>query len=213
MIRSQILYLFLDEAGNFRGNRDRYFVLALFVTRYPRATKKCFVRAKQAKLPRKYRHYTEIKFSDRVIPSRFKKHVLRQLVKEDVRIYTLLFDKRNIPDELRQQGEGLTYCHLVGQLLELCPLAESEAIHLFMDRRKLKGLTREEFNLDLKTHLLPQLRKGTSFDIQHVDSTTSVNIQLADFVSGAIFQRYERGNSEYYDIIAEKIEVERELFR
>jgi hypothetical protein len=41
----------------------------------------------------------------------------------------------------------------------------------------------------LKTHLLPQLRKGTRFDIQHVDSTTGVNIQLADFVSGAIFQR------------------------
>lgn len=208
-----LLFVFLDEAGNFRGNKDRYFVLAAFVTGNPRATRKCFLKAKRTKLPRKYRHYTELKFSDRVIPARFKKHVLRQLAKEDIWIYALLFDKNNMPAELLGHSEGLTYCRLVGQLLELCPLAEASAIHVFLDRRHLKGLSRHEFNANLKAHLAFRLGPQVRLEIQHVDSTTNVNIQLADFVCGAIFRKYERGDTEYYDIIAERIKIEEELFK
>ena len=44
------LYVFLDEAGNLRDDRDLHGVLVAFVTDQPKATRKCFVRAKQAKI-------------------------------------------------------------------------------------------------------------------------------------------------------------------
>ena len=43
--------------------RDWHGVLVAFVTEQPKATRKYFVRAKQTKLPRKYQHYAEIKFT------------------------------------------------------------------------------------------------------------------------------------------------------
>ena len=87
------LYVFLDEAGNLHDDRDRHGVLVAFVTEQPKATRKCFVRAKQTKLPRKYQHYAEIKFSDRVIPDDFKKYVLRQIARAEIQSTRLLSSK------------------------------------------------------------------------------------------------------------------------
>lgn len=206
------LHVFVDEVANFRGGRDRYCIFTAFTTHQPRVTRKCFIRAKQTKLPRKYRHYTEIKFSDRVISAQFKKHVLRQLSQEEIRIYSLVFARDNLPGVLQQQADRLIYCDLIGRLLELCPLAESQEVYLFLDSRNLKGLTRREFDMDLRKRLLPQLRKGARLEIQHIDSTTNVNIQVADFLCGAVFQKYERGNLEYYTLIADRISAEEKLF-
>ena len=208
-----MLYIFADESGNFSGNRDHYFVLSAFVTSDPRATRKCFLRARQTRLPKKYRHYSEIKFSDRAIPERFKKHVLGRVAQEDVRIYAIFFDKRNLPLSLRRQPEGLVYCHLVGQLLEMCPLAESREIYIFLDRRNLKGTTRDAFDATLKTRLILSFPRLRRLDIEHVDSTSNVNIQIADFIAGAIFQKHERGDCSFYDMIRPRIVQEQALFR
>jgi len=124
------LHVFLDEAGSLGSSRDPYFVLLVFATTAPRATRKCFLKARHARLPRKYRHYAEVKFSDRAIPDRFQEYALQ----------------------------------------------------------------------------------GARLEIRHVDSTTNVNIQVADFLTGAVYQKYARGNERYYTLIADRIEVERELF-
>ena len=154
------LYVFLDEAGNLHDDRDRHGVLVAFVTGQPKATRKCFVRAKQTKLPRKYQHYAEIKFRDRVIPDDFKKHVLRQISRTEIQIYALVVVKEHLPSEYRAQAEGIIYCDLVGQLLELCTLGESDEVYLFLDRRSLQGLTRQEFDARLRQGLLLHLREG-----------------------------------------------------
>lgn len=208
-----MLYIFVDESGNFSGNHDRFFVLSAFVTSKPRVTRKCFLRAKRTKLPEKYRHYAEVKFSDRAIPDQFKKHVLQRVAQEDVRIYVLWFDKQNLPVALRQQPEGLVYCQLVGQLLEMCPLAETEIVQVFLDRRNLKGTTRQVFDANLKARLLFVFPKLRRLSIEHVDSTASMNVQIADFVAGAIFQKHERSNEQFYNIIEPQIVREKELFR
>jgi hypothetical protein len=202
------LYVFLDEAGNLRDDRNRHAVLVAFVTDQPKVTRKCFVRARQAKLPTKYQHYAEIKFSDRVIPDDFKKHVLRQLARTEIQIYALVVVKEHLPPEFRIQAEGIIYCHLVGQLLELCGLEESNEVYLFLDRRSLQGLTRQEFDARLRHRLLCQLREGVRLEIQHPDSTTNVNVQVADFLCGAIFRKYERGNQEHYALIERRIIAE-----
>jgi hypothetical protein len=45
-------------------------------------------------------------------------------------------------------------------------------------------------------------------EIQYPDSTTNVNIQIVDFLYGAIFQKYERSNPEYYMLIEERMVIE-----
>jgi hypothetical protein len=202
------LYVFVDEAGNLRADRDRYSVLVAFVTEQPKATRKCFVRAKQTKLPRQYQHYAELKFSDRVIPDDFKKHVLRQVARNEIRIYVLVVAKEYLASNFSGQAEGMIYCHLVTRLLESCHLAESDEVYLFLDRRSLGGLTRQEFDARLRRQLLTRLRERARLEIQHPDSTTSVNIQVVDFLCGAVFQKYERCNPEYYSLIEDRIVVE-----
>jgi hypothetical protein len=208
-----ILYLYLDESGSLKGDDDHYFVLLAVATTTPRVMRKCFVRARQTRLPEKYRHYTEIKFSDRVIPDQAKERILRELAELDIGLYALVVDKGGIPEVLRRQPEGVLYHHLVELLTNLCPIGECQALYVNLDRRHLPGLRREVFNAELSAYLFPRLRKGALLEIQHVDSTTDVNIQVADFLVGAVYHKYARGDERYYALIADRINVERVLFR
>lgn len=205
------LFIYVDEAGNFSGKQHTHFVLAAFTTDAPRVTHKAFTATKQTKLSKRFRSYAEIKFSDAKIPRSFKIKALKRVCAENIGIYALILHKENIPKDLRGRKEGLFYCHRVGELLQLCPLASITQARVFLDRRRLKGLTRKNFDTELRTYLAARLTAKTSIVIEHVDSTTNVNVQIADFIAGAFFQKYERGNNEFYRTIESCIRVEQEI--
>jgi len=48
--------------------------------------------------------------------------------------------------------------------------------------------------------------------INHASSQSYCGLQMADFVAGSIFNKYERRNEEYYKIIRSKINVLEERF-
>jgi len=92
----------------------------------------------------------------------------------------------NIPIEYRKKKEsiktGELYTQIVGETLELyLPITETE-FRVFRDQRILKGVTLTDFNESLKTQLLPQLPSKTIIQIQAVDSTSSPQIQVADWI-------------------------------
>lgn len=49
------------------------------------------------------------------------------------------------------------------------------------------------------------------FKVNHTDSKRSKGVQMADLISGAIFQEIERDNSEFWDIIKGKVKF-REIY-
>jgi hypothetical protein len=206
------LYIYADEAGNFSGKRDAHFVLAAFSTDTPRATRKVFLTTRQTKLPKRFRSYAEVRFSDVNVPRSFKIKVLERLCAEDIGVYALILHKEGMPANLRGREEGLFYCRLVGELLELSPVESATQVRVLLDRRRLKNLTREQFNADLQARLA-KVAPNVRIEIEHIDSTTNVNIQIADFIAGAFFQKYERGDDEFYRALEHCIKVEVEIFQ
>ncbi len=208
-----MLYLFLDESsgiGSQSRDEDEYFVVVIVATRVPRRLEKCLTRVKKAKLPRKLRLLAEIKASN--APDSFRRSLYRELAEEDFDIYVAVLNAADIPSELRGR-EGHWYRQVIGQLLTHCPLDDEPAVHMFLDRRKLKGLTREEFDRTLLAQLTQRFGSGVRFIIQHVDSTTSKAIQVADYVCWAVFRRYQRGDSSWYRPLRSKVKLTLRLFK
>lgn len=55
-------------------------------------------------------------------------------------------------------------------------------------------------------------RREGSFAVELHSSHENKSLQAVDFISWAIFRKYERGDYEFYEIIKSKITDERLLF-
>lgn len=184
-------YIFLDESGQFtKYNNEKYFIIGSFTVGNQRRTEKQFRMWQRKKFPKRLRHQPEIKFSEVNISDNLRLKTLKFIADLDVRIHFSYLLKKNIPDAFRIEKNkfksGHLYTNIIGQTLEMYLPINDKEFRVFCDKRHLKGIKRSEFKSILKSRLLPQLPQNAIIQIEMVDSKSSANIQIADWVSGAL---------------------------
>lgn len=191
-------YIFLDESGQFNKNdHEEYFVIASFTVGEPRRTAKGFRAWCRSHFPRKMRDLSEIKWSGTGISDELRLKTLKAISALDVRIRFAYLLHRNIPADYRLKNKlqsGLLYTNIVGEILtSYLPITDNE-FRIFCDRRRLSGMSEAEFKEVLRARLLPGLPKDVMLQIEMVDSAAVVNIQIADWIAGALARYLERGH-------------------
>lgn len=88
--------------------------------------------------------------------------------------------------------------------------AANETINICIDRRETNAYVAKHFN----EYLWDSLQKKTQDNIDIIvrESYQEKALQAVDFISWALFRKYERGDESYYTLIKDKIVVERKLF-
>jgi len=213
-------YIFLDESGQFaKRTNEKYFVVGSFTVGNPRRTKKQFRSWQRSRFPRRLRYQPEIKFSEIKITDKLRLKTLKFISNLDVRIHYSYLLKRNIPDDYRKKDKlesGLLYTNIIGETLEMYLPVTDKEFRVFCDRRHLKGIKRSEFKKILINRLLPQLPQGAVIQIEMIDSAQNTNIQIADWVAGALawFLENKRLSNECYQILKNNLLGEgKELFK
>ena len=193
-------------------------MVASFTVGEPRRTAKGFRSWCKDHFPRKMRGQNEIKWSATGITDELRLRTLRRISKLDVRIRFAYVQHKNIPVEYRQKNKlqsGLLYTNIVGEILHTyLPITDKE-FRIFCDRRRLSGMSDPEFKDVLKARLLLALPKDVLLQIEMVDSAAVVNIQIADWIAGALARYLEKGHlgEECYKILKGNIIGEsKELF-
>lgn len=213
-------FIFLDESGQFtKHNNEKYFVVGSFTVGNPRRTEKQFRSWQRTKFPRKLRYQPEIKFSEIKIENELRLKTLKFIANLDVRIYFAYLLRKNIPDDYYRKEKlqsGHLYTSIIGEALEMYLPANDLEFRVFCDKRHLKGIKRSEFREILKTRLLPQMPGKSIVQIEMVDSEQNVNIQITDWIVGAL-ARYLEGKElgdECYQILRNNLLGSgKELFR
>lgn len=212
------MHIYLDESGNLTGKNGKYFIIGSYTVGDPRRIAKAFRKWQTSKLPKKLKGQSEVKFNDPHINDSLRFKTLKFLAKQDIRIFYAYLKVTNIPEKYRgKEGSiktGLLYAELVGKTLELYLSITEPDFRVFRDQRILKGMTLAEFNQHLTTRLLPQLPAKTIIQIQAMDSTTSPQIQVADWVCGALARYHEQKplGDKFYNILKNNIIKGKELF-
>ena len=192
------MYIFLDESGQFtKHNNEQYFVVASFTVGNQRRTDKALRRWFKKKFPKKLRNQSEIKFSNNKITDELRLKTLKYIGNLDVRIYYAYLLRNNIPDNYRQKDKlqsGDLYTHIIGEVLEMYLPTSDLEFRVFCDQRHLKGITHSEFKKILRARLLPLLPAGAVIEIEMIDSTTNANVQIADWIAGALTWDLENKN-------------------
>lgn len=188
--------IFIDESGQFTKRKgEKYFVVGSSTVGNPRRTEKQFRSWQRRKFPRKMRGQQEIKFSEVNISDNLRIKTLKFIANLDVRIsYTYLL-RRNIPYNYWRKERlqtGLLYTNIIGETLEMYLPVNDKEFRVFCDERHLKGIKRSQFKKMLKARMLPQLPQGSIVQIEMIDSKKNTNIQIADWIVGALAKHYER---------------------
>ena len=128
----------------------------------------------------------------------------------DVRVRYIFLLRNNIPVEYRKEDklkDGLLYTNVVGELIDMYFPSVDPDFRVFCDQRKLSGMKKGEFKKIIEARILASTPKGAIVQVETVYSATNVNIQIADWISGALARYLEKGKSgnEYYAILKENI--------
>lgn len=211
------MYIFLDESGNFGNTNGKYFIVGSYTVGDPKRIANAFRRWQRSKFPKKLKVQSEVKFNDSHIDDGLRLRTIHFLAKQDVRVFYTYFKVENIPLEYREKGiikTGLLYTEIVGETLELYLPSTDQDFRIFRDQRILKSVTLPDFNEHLTARLLPELPAKTILQIQAVDSTGSAQVQVADWICGALGRFYEKKafGEEFYNALKNNIVGEKELF-
>ena len=193
-------YAFIDESGTtspFSGSR--HLVVALLAVTTPRAIE-MHVRRMQKKYGASLRS-GEMKANASREPVIF--NLLQALAEEPANIITIIVDKSAIvrppadPEDMYRKVISLAIAHAIRRWprLDVCLDRRYTALRLLdqLERRireTLVGLPQEEVI------------------IRQEDSVSRKELQAADYISWAVFQKYEHDDRRFYEIIAEQVIVE-----
>jgi len=143
-----------------------------------------------------------------------RKRMLKLLSEvNDLKILCVILNKKKVYVDLQNQKNYLcnyTANVLLDRLHTKEILNPREPIHLFVDRKDTKKRLRENF-INYLTDSMKKRREG-SFVVKLHSSHENKSLQAVDFISWALFRKYEHGDYEFYEIIKNKITDERLLF-
>jgi len=209
------MFVFLDESGSFF--EDDYFIVGGFLSGGQRRTAKAFRKWQHQKFPKKIRAKTEVKFDDTGLTHALREKTLAYFASQDIRIFYTFLNKANIPLEYRTKRgieSGHLYTEIVAQTLDLLFPNTDDEFFVLIDQRQLKKVTKAEFKDKIELHLQLKAQKGAFVRVDTDDSTTNANIQIADWICGALFHYHMRrpNGKRYYEILKNNIVASREMF-
>jgi hypothetical protein len=139
-------------------------------------------------------------------PDGFRKRVFQRLAEQDVFILALCLNKNKILERLHEKKDKL-YNYVTGLLFDkiLNIAMAGEELIMTVDKVKVGRLQIDDFNfyLGMKLQLAGQDSRGLK--IIHADSQKDRCIQAVDFISGALFRKYEFRDLGYYNLIRGRI--------
>lgn len=194
-------YLFLDESGDLGFSFDRgsskYFVITILASREKRQLEKlakdihASFRGKGKRLNslHAYRDNASV-----------RRRLLRRVGLMDVRVFCLIVEKRLLPHAMHDDSVRI-YRDAIKDILALVSVVDEytcEPIILYASERETNK--RHRFLLEAA---IAMTGVGVVLLLERPEKEKA--LQVVDYVSWAVFRRYEYGDDEYYRLIEFRI--------
>jgi hypothetical protein len=206
--------IYLDESGDLgwkfdapyrHGGSSRYLTIACLITpKDKRDLPKRIIR----KMYKKFHWNTkeEKKWSQMNIEEREYFAKRAKALKEkhpDINYLSITVKKENVRLHIRQDSNKL-YNYMIGLLL-LDEMSYFESVEFFPDPRSVKVESGNSMHDYLQTQLWFEKNAITSLKTIPAESSSNLNVQFSDMLSGVIQGYFEDGNSSPWKILASSI--------
>lgn len=212
------MYIFLDESGDLGFDFDKhgtskFFVITLLVIisemdkrKIEKSVERTIrTKIKKGRKTKNGKKYLELKGTNTIFE--IKKYFWNQIKTSSFEIYTLILNKKNLHDYLMEDKERL-YNYISRLILEKVAFQEEQSkIYIVIDKRK-KSEERQEFNRYILLQLKGLINPKIALEIFHQNSQTNSGLQVVDLFSWGIFRKYEWSDSEWFNVIKDRIVYE-----
>jgi hypothetical protein len=208
------MYVFVDESGDlgFKELSTKFFIVAYIECESPTKLQVEMKKALKVLHQHKKYHYSENELKFSLMNQKCREYVLQKISACDLSVNAMVVEKTKVHPNLRGDPPRL-YNYLVVHniIFSLLPqMVTNKKFDITFDR-SLPSWRIKEFNeyVNSKASFLLS-EKGSSFEqgdisLRHDNSELNPCVQAADAVANAYFQKYEKKNSAYADIIADKV--------
>ena len=210
----QVLYLSLDEAGdfNFSPTGTKHFVLTCVTCQRPfrahAALREIRYDFLEKGLDLEYFHASEDKQS------------VRDAVFEaiaacigDYSVYSVIMRKNMTNPVLRDPARlyPRAFEWLVRYALRRCVQPPIQRLIIVTDRLPMKK-KRRAVEKPIRTMVASHLPSDVSYALHHHESRSDLNLQIADYLNWAIYRKLEHHDGRSYNLIRDAIRGEGDLF-
>jgi hypothetical protein len=205
-------YLYLDESGDLgfdftnRGP-SHFFTICILVINQRESFKKIQKGVKKTlfrklnKSQKKSRIY-EVKGNSTSIE--VKKYFWKQIKDCKFEIYAVTLNKKRVYKNHTQKKERI-YNYIAHQVIDQIPFEKiSTRLQIVADKRKAKTQILE-FNDYLFRQLEGKINPKIPINIDHSSSHQDFVLQAVDLFAWGIFRKYERKDTEWYDMFRGKV--------
>lgn len=213
--------IYLDESGDLgwkfnapyrNGGSSRYLTITCLIT--PQ-TKRDLPKRIIRKMYKKFKWNTkeEKKWSQMSIEERDYFAQRAKLLREthpDIRYFSMTVKKENVQSHIRADGNKL-YNYMIGLLL-LEEMSHFSFVYFFPDPRSVKVESGNSMHDYLQTQLWFDKGANTKLTTTPAESSSNLNVQFSDMLSGVIQGHFEDGNSSPWHILASSVNVRRLYF-
>jgi hypothetical protein len=209
-------YIFLDESGDLgldlqKKKATKFFVITCLFAENKKPIEK-IIKKTHAELKRKYKRRLGVLHCVKEKPVT-RQRLLKRLSGKDCFIMTIYLNKKKVYTKFQDAKQAL-YNYVTNILLDriytkkIIPVKDK--MELIASRRETNKFLNENF----KSYLNRQVEDRHKIDIEIYIKTPFEEkaLQATDFVSWAVFRKYEYGDDSYYNIIKNKIVEESPLF-
>lgn len=211
-----MVYIFLDESGDLgfdfnKKKTSKFFVITCLFAGNKKPIEK-IVKKTHSELKKGYKRKFGVLHAVKEKPIT-RQRFLRRLNEKDCLIMTIYLNKKRVYTRL-QEEKAVLYNYVANILLDriyskrLVPI--DKKVELIASRRETNRFLNENFRNYLNNQMKNRFRIEVSISIKTPDEEKV--LQAADFVSWAVFRKYEYGDDSYYNIIKSKIAEENPLF-
>lgn len=210
---TDVIYIFLDESGDlgFKRESSKTFIVAYVITDNPHSlrTKVKRLRKRLKSLRRMKRIIiSEFKFSRDSDEVRMKLFNLLRMM--DFEIGYVVIDKNYVKSELRDKPTKIYNYITVHYIITNVLARYTPNKIIFTLDKSLSKIARKAYNNYFEDKLywkalVEQGRIPPKYEVRHVDSRDDECIQIADYIAGAAFRKFEHNDPKYYNLIRDKI--------
>ncbi len=204
------LSVYVDESGDFglSDRSSRYFVMCALVTGNQRDILRVLKRARKGMLGTTLKNLPELKWSES--SPGLRRAVLRGLAAQDNELWYVCLCKM----ARKKRETSPIYNEVAVRLISRVAEVKARKIRVIVDRTLSKHnqiRLNEQLDAAIKSSRIKLGMIEIHISFKHVTGQEEPCLQAVDYVSGAIFAKYEWGDTSYFDIIKARITKTEEI--
>lgn len=210
-------YIFLDESGDLgfdftKKGTSKFFIITILFTEDAKGKIEKVVKKTHSELAKKYKRRVGTLHAVLEKPVT-RTRLLKRMTEKDFGVMAIYLNKKKVHTHLQDEKQVL-YNYVTNILLDRIYskkiLSPDFVIELIASRRETNKFLNENF----KDYLSRQIKNNHKGTLKIIVKTPAEEkcLQAVDFLSWAIFRKYERGDDSYYRIFKKRIIEENPLF-